>query len=69
MRGRRSYYLNRQACSRHVDLMNRAGFKVIHISRQQRAQSVVREDLCGSLSSMTDEDLCTSSAHIVLLKE
>ena len=69
IRGRRPYYLNRRVYSHHVDFITKAGFKVAHITRQQRTQSIFRENLCNSLGIITDEDLCTSSAHIVALKE
>jgi SAM-dependent methyltransferase len=69
IKGRRPYYLNRQTCGHHLELIRQAGFKIAHISRQERTQSILRADLCSSLRNAIDEDLCTSSAHIIALKK
>jgi len=69
IRGRRPYFLNRQTCGRHLDLMQRAGFEIAYVNRQERAQSIQRTDLCSKLKNTTDDDLTTSSAYIVAFKK
>ena len=68
VRGRRAYFLNRQACSSHLDIIRRTGFEVVHVSRQERVSAITREDLCKSLGRVTDDDLVTASAHVIAKK-
>jgi SAM-dependent methyltransferase len=69
IRGRRPYFLNRQPCGHHLDLIRQTGFEIAHVERQVRQQSIHRTDLAVGLRNMPDEDLMTSSAYIIALKK
>jgi SAM-dependent methyltransferase len=69
IRGCRPYFLNRQTCGRHLDLIRQAGFDIHQTTRQTRTQSIRKIDLCKRLDTITDDDLVTSSAHILALKK
>ncbi len=67
IRGRRPYFLNRLPCGDHVGLIEKAGFEITHLSRQEE-ESILRSSLCGRLAGMSDLDLRTSSAHVIAVK-
>jgi SAM-dependent methyltransferase len=69
IRGRRPYFLNRQTCGRHLDLIKHAGFEIAYVKREEKAQSIRRTDLCRELKNTTDDDLITASAYIVASKK
>jgi len=68
VRGRRTYFLNRQTCASHLDMIRRTGFEVVHVSRQECAPAIARVDLCRSLSWIGDDDFVTASAHVIAQK-
>ncbi|MCE5335332.1 MAG: class I SAM-dependent methyltransferase [Desulfobacteraceae bacterium] len=71
IRGKRPYLLNRQPFSRHLALLANVGFKVVSSTRvlgDSRNSGIRRKDLSRRFMNMFDEDLLTSSAHIVSVK-
>lgn len=65
MRGRRPWFLNRQPHSVHMDMLKRAGFRVVGNDSHELDSGISRKSLARSLRHMTDTDLVTSSAFIV----
>lgn len=63
--GRRSYLLNRQPHSVHVNLIERCGFRILLDKTVRAASELRREQLSGRFRALSDEDLTTSGAFIV----
>ena len=68
IRGRRPYYINRKMCSYHLNLIKKNGFELMKTNRQIRKPIIKRAVLAKSLSNTSDEDLKTSSVHIIAKK-
>jgi SAM-dependent methyltransferase len=68
MRGKRPYSLNREPHSTHLTLLIRNGFKVTCDLRVKTTSEIKRKQLARRFQSLTDEDLCTSSALIQAIK-
>jgi hypothetical protein len=68
IRGRRPYYINRKMCSYHLNLIIKNGFEIIKSKRQIRIPIIKRTSLAKSLSNAIEEDLNTSSVHIIAKK-
>jgi hypothetical protein len=65
LRGRDSWFINRQPLSRHLSLLEEAGFQVIHTQLARSAPSYERSALARRFSSMSDEDRETSGAYVL----
>ena len=63
--GRRSYLLNRQPHSVHVNLMEQSGFKILDDTIFRSASQLRREELAARFRALSDDDLTTSGAFIV----
>jgi hypothetical protein len=68
IRGKRSYLLNREAYSAHLQLLADNGFDLIHKQVDVAESRLRREDLAPRFRNLTDEDLTTSTAVIQALK-
>jgi len=64
IRGRRPYLLNRQPLSAHLLWLERMGFEVVRILKEQKVSAVRREQLARRFRDLSDEDLTTSSVYI-----
>lgn len=69
IRGCRPYFLNRQTCGHHLNLIQQSGFEIAYLDRQEMEQFIQRADLCSGLKNTTDDDLITSSAYIIAFKK
>lgn len=67
IRGRRPWLINRLPCSAHVELMQRAGFRVIAQDKCYDTP-LSRDDLSAEFSTLSDEDLRTSTAFVQAVK-
>jgi hypothetical protein len=63
--GRRSYLLNRQPHSVHVDLIRRSGFQIIDDTVFRSVSHLRRKQLAPRFRALSDDDLSTSGAFIV----
>jgi methyltransferase family protein len=63
--GRRSYLLNRQPHSVHVDLIRRSGFQILDDTVFRSVSHLRREQLAPRFRALSDDDLSTSGAFIV----
>jgi hypothetical protein len=63
--GRRSYLLNRQPHSVHVELMQRSGFEIREDVTVRTVSGLRREQLAAKFRTLSDDDLTTSGAFIV----
>jgi len=68
IRGKRSFFLNRQPASAHLEAMRTAGFRVLHVERVHDSRGLSRNQLGGSYRYLPTEDLTTSKAHFIAVK-
>jgi SAM-dependent methyltransferase len=64
IRGRRPYLLNRQPLSAHLAWLERTGFEVVRVLKEQQASAVRREQLARRFRYLSDEDLTTCGVYI-----
>lgn len=69
VRGRRTYLLNRQPHSVHLDLLRRAGFEVVRNAVQVQTSSIGREHLARRFRDVPDADLEISTAFIQAIRQ
>jgi hypothetical protein len=68
IRGKRSYLLNREPCSRHLQLLAENGFDLLACNRDTLASRLRKEDLAPRFQRIADDDLTTSTAHLQAIK-
>ncbi len=68
IRGRRPYLLNRQVLSTHLSFQERMGFRIVTVTRVEGENGLPRRRLQPRYRNLSDEDLTTSSAHVVAVK-
>ena len=68
IRGKRSYLLNREPLSTHLDLMQEVGFGIICTQRAEDTSGIARRKLAHRFRGMSDEDLTTRSAYVLAAK-
>ncbi len=68
MRGRRAYLLNREPCSRHLQLLSELGFTVVSEHRIIDQTGIQRNALAARFRHLSDQDLETSSLFVQALK-
>ncbi len=68
MMGNRGYSLNRQPHSAHLRCMMEYGFRVVCDMKTTDASRIARRKLAPRFSTISDEDLVTSSAFILAVK-
>lgn len=66
--GRRSYFLNRQPCSKHVDLLDKHGFEIIKLMKTYRADGIDRSRLAKRWKNISDDDLTCSDVYFIAKK-
>ena len=67
-RGRKPYFLNRAPLSGHVAAIQQARFQILRVLPVTRTGGLGRKQLAASFRTLTDDDLITSSAHILARK-
>lgn len=68
VRGRRPYLLNREPITIHQDLLARHGFEVVAIDRALRDDGHGAAGLPARFQSLSNEDLATAGAFIIVHK-
>lgn len=69
IRGRLTYLLNRQPYSVHLKLLAEHGFRVVSSQTVSTETMIKRDVLAPRFSQLTDEDLVTSGAYFLAVKE
>jgi hypothetical protein len=64
MAGRRPFFMNREPCSAHVALMQKHGFRITCLLKQQRLAGITRAELSQRWKNLSDDDLACSGAFI-----
>ncbi|MCX5752849.1 MAG: methyltransferase domain-containing protein [Candidatus Krumholzibacteria bacterium] len=62
--GRRTYLINRQPCSVHLDLLEKNGFEIVSTKRVVRTDGIRRSQLARRWRSISDEDLACSDLTV-----
>ena len=62
--GRRTYLINRQPCSVHVELMEKNGFEIISAQKQHRSDGIRRSQLSRRWKNISDDDLACSDLTV-----
>ena len=68
MRGRRSYWLNREPCSVHLALLQRLGFEILCNLRALQPPEVARAALAPRFRELSSDDLSTRGAFVLARK-
>ena len=68
MRGKRAYFLNREPCSRHLELISELGFSVVGEHRIINQTGIQRQALAERFRHLSDQDLETSGLFVQALK-
>jgi SAM-dependent methyltransferase len=68
IRGRRGFLLNRQPHSKHIELIESVGFRVLVDMKTKRPSEIDRRQLAPRFRTLRDEDLETSDALIQAVK-
>jgi SAM-dependent methyltransferase len=63
--GRRSYLLNRQPHSSHVELIEQSGFRILDDTVVRSASGVRRDELAPRFRALSEDDLTASGVFIV----
>jgi hypothetical protein len=68
VKGRRSFLLNRQPWSVHLDQLKRHGFRVLRIVRNERRDGLPASRLAREFRGQSEEDAATAGAFVVAVK-
>jgi SAM-dependent methyltransferase len=68
IRGKRSYLLNRETHSKHVEIIENEDFRIECEKRIKSKSNLSTDDLAPRFKSITDDDLTTSGSFIQALK-
>lgn len=68
IRGKRSYFLNRQPHSAHINLLQKFGFEIVCDIKTKDFSGIKRKSLALRFKNLSEEDLTTSTAFIQSVK-
>jgi SAM-dependent methyltransferase len=68
MRGNRSFFINREPLTTHLNLLVDHGFKIAFESRKKDSRGIKRQALAREFREISDEDLATYSCFIQAIK-
>lgn len=68
IKANKPYLINRHFLSEHLNLIEKYGFEILHISKYYNDSSIQHSDLAQSFKKMTDEDLITSGIYFLAKK-
>jgi hypothetical protein len=75
IKGKKSYEINREPLSTHLDLLTETGFKILAVipvkdyPSDKYSGSIHRDQLAKKFQKMSEEDFRTCNAHILSIKE
>lgn len=64
-RGNRPCFISRTPCSRHLELIGKAGFDLVVVERATRHDGINRSQLAKKFKSLSDDDLNTSGVYVL----
>jgi SAM-dependent methyltransferase len=64
-KGNRPCFISRTPCSRHLELISKAGFDPIVVERATRHDGINRSQLAKKFKSLSDDDLNTSGVYVL----
>lgn len=65
MRGRRSFLINREPISTHLDLIEAAGFELIDVMKNYRDDGLESEDMATRWHALSDDDRRCAGAFVI----
>jgi SAM-dependent methyltransferase len=65
LRGRDTWFINRQPYSVHLRLLEDAGFRLRHAQPVKAAPTYARQTLAREFSNMPEDDRCTAGAYLL----
>ena len=68
IKGRRPYLINREPCSTHLRIMEKAGLDIVSIERKRRTSRLERTQLADRFSHLTEDDLTTAGVYVIAKK-
>ena len=69
IKSNKPYLINREPLSAHIDLLKKCGFKTVFVLSETDTKGINRGQLAKRFKFISDEDLITSCAHVISLKE
>nr|MDO8081413.1 methyltransferase domain-containing protein [Candidatus Freyarchaeota archaeon] len=69
IRGKRSFLLNRDPHSTHIELMKKIGFKIVCDIKVKKVSKIQRKKMAPRFRNLSEEDLTTSRAFIQAIKK
>lgn len=69
LKGKRPYLINRVPFSKHIDLIEKAGFKIIFIKKKIENNKIERKFLDKNFKFLSEEDMKISGAYILAIKK
>ena len=64
-KGNRPCFISRIPCSRHLELISKAGFDLVVVERATRHDGINRSQLAKKFTSLSDDDLNTSGVYVL----
>ena len=64
-KGNRPCFISRTPCSRHLELISKAGFDLVVVERATRHDGINRSQLAKKYTSLSDDDLNTSGVYVL----
>ena len=68
VKGRRSFLLNRQPWSCHLEQLKAHGFRVLNVVRNERRDGLSPDRLAPAFRRLSEEDATTAGAFVVATK-
>lgn len=68
LRGRQVYFINRVACAAHLQILERAGARVVRVGRMHDTGGIPGNRLAPRFRHLSQEDLTTRSAFVQAVK-
>jgi hypothetical protein len=68
MMGKRSFLINRQPHSVHIDIIKKNGFTIVCDLTSHRNDGIQRSDLSSCWKNISDDDLTCAGAYVVAIK-
>jgi SAM-dependent methyltransferase len=63
--GNRPYFVNREPLATHLDLLDRNGFELMHLTRGRKEGGISRRQLAYRWRNISDDDLATQTGFII----
>ena len=64
MMGKRDFFLNRQPCTKHIDLIQKQNFEVVTLLKKRRHNGLTRDQLSTRWQHFSSDDLTCEAAFI-----